>query len=1229
MADLLLNKLVNGQISSEVLSKWLLHTEPEGQEEFKEIEDTKVSQLRFVTCFLNFVHDQAPSDSALSATPQKLHNPKTAEKKASYGTPDSTRPFKTALFPPHHAQRQTPGTNSNSDYQNGNHISTSKNKNTFSPISPLSASRKNNSSFTDRTTQDRYKFSLEDFRVKTPKSSSKKKKKSEVVENRGSEASRRIKPTNICPRESNKDAFQKNGNSFSFENSSQELAAGTATEQRAVLAEEKANIVLRRESFEANYCRPALHKRQCSPSKVETPILELVTYKSHLDNVIDIYKTVLDHQLTLNITSEIYFLISLFLIKQQDQSKFCEANNSRVTKNSELDDLNLGVNPLDSNDDCFKHIGNTSSDKLFIYNSQIFESVHNLVYFAITALETQTKVIQLYDKATIRLLAENDRVKEFAPDFAQKLITYAEENSESSYTESTSEDSQTNVCFNIDTDNQAIFPDQISFHAFRKQRDLFYEILRIWEIHHLTADWNFANGLGGKINALFGLHNGSANLMHLARLFKNQLLSSCAKGPKEKGLSENGVAFISSLRIDADKLNRLTNRLVTKQATNGINALPTFTGYQDFFKEFMDFSVKCQFGMHLRDCLIFGILELNGTDFSGVGLDEEGNEVDVNARNLYANCIRNLRVLAKFLGYLETLPYKADARKLSRSLVEAQIEIRQQIRPALDVKSLLESAIEKRTVVLIVPWLTKYLAMLDYVTLRLPYYKALNVRLFRLYQNCEGSETPHCNVAVVKFCLGWLFEMPHFPATEYLQFCSEIPAGVQNLSNGKSATGKCLDCMGIMNRRLLYLCCPYLDEMKKILASNAPGSKIAVKYITPVTAVASDTETSRKKLEQQLEDAFFSGQPSSLKRTVEFVSERVASTAIKFICQELVPLAKAEANTEWKDYLNSVKTTEAHSDHAQTKKVWQAQVTTVAQKHLSKLLPNCDQEAQKLMDIKIAKSLDGLLPVDALEGTKQICVTVTKKMCTERVKQWMVGHVSLALFTKDFESDILKMFLSGRRKDKEKSSFLLPQGGRDCSHNETAISGFHTVNNLREYCCKVMENCDITAKLVAKLLNDTYESLTQRNDLNDNLIVTLCAILLDFYILLVAKYPSIFAQKDLLAEFTRIWALHPKSAVSFKTLLAPRNVHILQGSKNTEESWSLYARLVSSLLNNKFVDLDDLESQCTGFYNKDWDAGTLNSYSHFLKTLVSFSSGEGKEKFVFLLNFLSDFCSDL
>lgn len=43
------------------------------------------------------------------------------------------------------------------------------------------------------------------------------------------------------------------------------------------------------------------------------------------------------------------------------------------------------------------------------------------------------------------------------------------------------------------------------------------------------------------------------------------------------------------------------------------------------------------------------------------------------------------------------------------------------------------------------------------------------------------------------------------------------------------------------------------------------------------------------KLQQlQLEEAFFGGQPASTRKTVDFVSERVASTCVKHICNTLL-----------------------------------------------------------------------------------------------------------------------------------------------------------------------------------------------------------------------------------------------------------------------------------------------------------------------------------------------------
>jgi len=38
----------------------------------------------------------------------------------------------------------------------------------------------------------------------------------------------------------------------------------------------------------------------------------------------------------------------------------------------------------------------------------------------------------------------------------------------------------------------------------------------------------------------------------------------------------------------------------------------------------------------------------------------------------------------------------------------------------------------------------------------------------------------------------------------------------------------------------------------------------------------------------QLEEAFFHGQPASTRKTVDFVSERVASTCVKHICNTLL-----------------------------------------------------------------------------------------------------------------------------------------------------------------------------------------------------------------------------------------------------------------------------------------------------------------------------------------------------
>lgn len=104
-----------------------------------------------------------------------------------------------------------------------------------------------------------------------------------------------------------------------------------------------------------------------------------------------------------------------------------------------------------------------------------------------------------------------------------------------------------NVSFQIDTDNRENFSSAIAFHTFKKQRDAFYDILRIWEENHLVPGWVFQIALGGKIRNMLTLHNDCTNYYHIARLFKSQLLISCIQNGHQ--VSSKLLTYIIIIRI--------------------------------------------------------------------------------------------------------------------------------------------------------------------------------------------------------------------------------------------------------------------------------------------------------------------------------------------------------------------------------------------------------------------------------------------------------------------------------------------------------------------------------------------------------------------------------------------------------------------------------------------------------------------------------------------------------
>jgi Codanin-1 C-terminus len=152
---------------------------------------------------------------------------------------------------------------------------------------------------------------------------------------------------------------------------------------------------------------------------------------------------------------------------------------------------------------------------------------------------------------------------------------------------------------------------------------------------------------------------------------------------------------------------------------------------------------------------------------------------------------------------------------------------------------------EKHTLILTIPWVTKYLAMLDYVALRLPYFEDIFELLFRINMACspnmDSIHLTNANSVIVKLCLGWLFDMPHFPEGFYFNWCAK---NCTNPIGDNDHTTSGIDRLDIIDQNMFHLCCPYIEDIKCLLLSNVSQS-VTVKHITPLTTNQSVTGPSK------------------------------------------------------------------------------------------------------------------------------------------------------------------------------------------------------------------------------------------------------------------------------------------------------------------------------------------------------------------------------------------------
>ncbi|KAK9887598.1 hypothetical protein WA026_023481 [Henosepilachna vigintioctopunctata] len=806
-----------------------------------------------------------------------------------------------------------------------------------------------------------------------------------------------------------KETVSKRGNSFNFENNINNESVLDEEVNRDFLKKEIEKLSVNRNTIGENILvqMKVKSENQTRTNRKIIPNPKLVRFKKELEKVILIYETLLLKGLVFSYIGELHFVISLLFNEhcESDETDFCDSKETTVTF------------------------------------QEIFRNYHNVIFFASCILERSIFYLKSFDKSTLKYLCGNELLRIYSPNLISTLDKISEKKEErlSKLYES---DFKQNICFVLDTDNRTNFPSDISFQSFKKQRDMFYEILKIWEDGHMIPGWSFEYSLGRRIRVLLGYHKDTVNLMRLSRLFMDQLLSTCGRNAVEEIFTETSGSILTSLpNIDKDKFDRLKTRLVTKQSSSS-DTVPEFTGYQEFYKEFILFSSNPNFLRHLCDTFISEIIELNDTTFNNLDTESNEYETDLNTKKAFVNCLKSLRILAKFLGFTESLPYKNETSSVSSNLMELQIKIRNRVKPNFDVMPILQSAIINGNLVLSVPWICKYLSTLDTVTLKTKYYMKVIEMLISIYRNIRKTEfsLPEYNIYLIKYSLGWLFEQNHFPISiffEKINFKHDFfPV------NGRSAN---LDNLVIVDQNILYIFCFYLDKIKILLTSKTTvRDRITVRHITPLTAVESPKEFFRKKIEMQLEEAFFNGHPSSIKKTVDFVAERIASTCVKYLCYHIVPEFKKRFTKELQTKLKSW----SKEGEGNTKTDVRAQCEQLAEENLRMLVKLCNDEVDKIIESNLKNAIHSMVPMDFLPQMEHICICASKRICLEKVKQWTSSHIITNILTKDIGSEIAK-WSNEDPKVKSKPMFVLPAGGSNNSHSENTETAAHILDKLR------------------------------------------------------------------------------------------------------------------------------------------------------------------------------------
>ncbi|XP_028157923.1 codanin-1 [Ostrinia furnacalis] len=1063
---------------------------------------------------------------------------------------------------------------------------------------------------------------------------------------------RRIKPTNIDKSTSKKSVSLNSFNSDYFQQSSVSLLEDNAVfKQQSIQSKEASGF-----DAERSMLKQERHKLMekfnilnttASPKPVAPKIKVTqkesfeqaktyiksdstkIVFKEKLDLLCDIYDILMNNNLILSVSTEIYFLISILLSKQ------CEEE--------------------------YKTVESNLKDNNFEY---LMKSIHNSTYFAVKCLWNMRTILEVVlDRNSLKILGENKKVRAFYPDLAKFLLnSYGLKcELEGGQQEKKSVERISNgvICFNHETDNVDNFPSVMSFQNFKKQRDMFYEIVRWYQ--ETTASGGSLSSFRARIKTLLSCGQASANYAHLAALFTQHMLAECLPANTQES-----------------KLSKLQRRLTCPTNAES-HRLPAFSTKETFYASFIR-SADGFFRVHLQDAVASSLVSLDAAP----GLT---SHPDVSKD--YHSLAKKLCLLGKFSGFVAALPYSlapetarpAPHQPPRGRAAESEVAQRNHSQPTLDLKGMLTSAYQTSRLIITVPWVVHYLSMLDYASLRIPYYQELLKILRHIYINrLKTSETflKKNTVIFLKCTLGWLFDLPHFPQDIT---CDNNPV-ISEVN---------IDCSEVIDEVILFDLCPYLRDVNVLLStckvSHDQKDVGTFRHITPVSLTLNPEDRLRNKereLQSRLEEEMLKSQPSSTRRVLELVTERVAAATVRELAR---PLATAREQVA----ARAARTVRERAGMTQAALLQSLQ--TLYSEKLDELRTSALEGASVTIKRRASSALRALLPQAPLP-----LQALAANNCLSKVRRWLQQNWTRTdVLCKDIEAEMKNLIAVGAASaHKAACSQSLTVDEAEWAARSTSPAA--TLIHLKEQICLLLEDeepTDLQQTLIDCAACCAPENVFRRPPTQKALLqlsVELCLVYVSKKPLEVTEsflnqLHSIWnvccpdrkrsapeeltlpeRRPDLSPEFRnfdddrvptpvsdedgppvtniKIVTVDSDSEVKvvdkvndeisdenlefFDRILCPRNIVLLSSSKSKPtDVWEALATVLVFLLKNAYLSEDSLTEQCLAVYRQDWPQNILENLSTCMKSVSSRWSRSSTGKFTLFLDFLAEYCGDM